>query len=138
MLSAVAAETAPVAGASLIDGRKTAGTARPVTTPIDPAMSVGSVVAPPPEQANEAVAAARKGVAAWSRTPAEIRARILERAADMLEQRHAHFIALLQREGGKTLDDALSEVREATDFCRSYAAAGTKLFAPPQPLPGPT
>ena len=34
----------------------------------------------------------------------------------------AHFIALLQREGGKTLDDALSEVREAADFCRYYAA----------------
>ena len=36
----------------------------------------------------------------------------------------AHFIALLQREGGKTLDDALSEVREAVDFCRYYAARG--------------
>src|SRR5258707_816421 len=138
MLSAVAAETAPVAGASLIDGRKTAGTARPVISPIDPAMSVGSGVDPTPEQANAAVAAARKGVAAWSRTPAEIRARILERAADMLEQRHAHFIALLQREGGKTLDDALSEVREATDFCRYYAAEGKKLFGAGETMPGPT
>ena len=59
---------------------------------------------------------------------AERRAEILERAADLLEQRRAHFIALLQREGGKTLDDALSEVREATDFCRYYAAEGRKLF----------
>ena len=50
----------------------------------------------------------------------------LERAADLLEQRAAHFIALLQREGGKTLDDAVSEVREATDFCRYYAAQGPK------------
>ncbi len=40
----------------------------------------------------------------------------------------AHFIALLQREGGKTLDDALSELREAADFCRYYAAQGRKLF----------
>ncbi|HEX9471809.1 MAG TPA: bifunctional proline dehydrogenase/L-glutamate gamma-semialdehyde dehydrogenase PutA, partial [Bradyrhizobium sp.] len=138
MLSAVAAQTAPVAAASLIDGRKTAGAARPVTSPIDPAMSVGSVVDPTPEQANEAVAAAREGFKTWSRTPAETRARVLERAADMLEQRHAHFIALLQREGGKTLDDALSEVREATDFCRYYAAEGKKLFGLGETMLGPT
>ena len=47
-----------------------------------------------------------------------------KQAADLLERRAARFIALLQREGGKTLDDALSEVREASDFCRYYAAQG--------------
>jgi RHH-type proline utilization regulon transcriptional repressor/proline dehydrogenase/delta 1-pyrroline-5-carboxylate dehydrogenase len=50
----------------------------------------------------------------------------------------AHFIALLQREGGKTLDDSLSEVREAVDFCRYYAAEGRKLFGDGQVMPGPT
>ena len=60
------------------------------------------------------------------------------RAADLLEQRTAHFIALLQREGGKTLDDALSEVREAVDFCRYYAAEGRKLFGADEAMPGPT
>ena len=74
----------------------------------------------------------------WSRTPAERRARILERAADLLERRRARFIALLQREGGKTLDDALSEVREAADFCRYYAAEGQKLFGAGEAMPGPT
>jgi RHH-type proline utilization regulon transcriptional repressor/proline dehydrogenase/delta 1-pyrroline-5-carboxylate dehydrogenase len=48
------------------------------------------------------------------------------------------LIALLQREGGKTLDDAISEVREATDFCRYYAAQGRDLFGIPQAMPGPT
>src|SRR5215207_445128 len=38
----------------------------------------------------------------------------------------------------KTLDDALSEVREAADFCRYYAAQGRKLFGEGTPLPGPT
>ena len=33
------------------------------------------------------------------------------------------MIALLQGEGGKTLDDALSELREAVDYCRYYAGA---------------
>jgi RHH-type transcriptional regulator, proline utilization regulon repressor / proline dehydrogenase / delta 1-pyrroline-5-carboxylate dehydrogenase len=44
----------------------------------------------------------------------------------------------LQREGGKTLDDAFSEVREAVDFCRYYAAEGRELFGHGKALPGPT
>jgi len=138
MLSATAAETAPVAAASLINGQTKAGAARQVVSPIDQTTIVGSVIDATPEHANEAVAAARKGFSYWSRTPAERRAEILEKAADLLEQRRAHFIALLQREGGKTLDDALSEVREAVDFCRYYAAQGRKLFGESETMPGPT
>jgi RHH-type proline utilization regulon transcriptional repressor/proline dehydrogenase/delta 1-pyrroline-5-carboxylate dehydrogenase len=84
------------------------------------------------------VAAAQAGFWKWDRTPADRRAAMLERAAGLLEQGRAHFIALLQSEGGKTLDDALSEVREATDFCRYYAAQGRKLFGEDEPMPGPT
>lgn len=91
-----------------------------------------------PEQANAAIAAARAGFAAWSRTPAATRAAALEQAAHLLESRAAHFIAALQREGGKTLDDALSELREAADFCRYYAAQGRKLFGSEVAMPGPT
>ena len=139
LLTAIAAETSPVAAAPLINGssRRRAQRGRSVS-PIDPAISVGSVVDPTPEHASEAVAAAREGFLAWSRTPAGRRAEILERAADLLEQRRAHFIALLQREGGKTLDDALSEVREAADFCRYYAAEGRRLFGAAETMPGPT
>ncbi|WNV11262.1 bifunctional proline dehydrogenase/L-glutamate gamma-semialdehyde dehydrogenase PutA [Tardiphaga sp. 709] len=90
------------------------------------------------EQANAAVTVARTGFASWSRTPAEDRAAILDHAADLLEQRRASFIALLQQEGDKTLDDALSEVREAIDFCRYYAAQGRRQFGTGQTMPGPT
>ncbi|MCP3414101.1 MULTISPECIES: bifunctional proline dehydrogenase/L-glutamate gamma-semialdehyde dehydrogenase PutA [Bradyrhizobium] len=90
------------------------------------------------EQANAAVAAARRGFKAWNATPATKRAAILDKAAELLEQRRAHFLALLQSEGGKTLDDALSEVREAIDFCRYYAALGQKLFGEGETMPGPT
>lgn len=91
-----------------------------------------------PDQANAAVIAARAGFTAWSRTAAAVRAAALEQAAHLLESRGAHFIALLQREGGKTLDDALSELREAADFCRYYAAEGRKLFGLDAAMPGPT
>ncbi len=89
-------------------------------------------------QAETAIAEARAGFRDWSRTAAAQRAETLERAADLLEQRKAHFIALLQREGGKTLDDCVSEVREAIDFCRYYAAQGRKLFGEGEEMPGPT
>lgn len=91
-----------------------------------------------PDQADTAITAARAGFAAWTRTPAAARAAALEQAAHLLESRGAHFIALLQREGGKTLDDALSELREAADFCRYYAAQGRKLFGVDAAMPGPT
>ncbi|HEV7410452.1 MAG TPA: bifunctional proline dehydrogenase/L-glutamate gamma-semialdehyde dehydrogenase PutA [Bradyrhizobium sp.] len=99
---------------------------------------VGAIVDATPEIARNAVIAARSGFRSWNQAPAEARASILERAANLLEQRLAHFIALLQREGGKTLDDSLSEVREAIDFCRYYAAEGRKLFGDGQLMPGPT
>jgi RHH-type proline utilization regulon transcriptional repressor/proline dehydrogenase/delta 1-pyrroline-5-carboxylate dehydrogenase len=136
--AAVAAETALITAAPLINGHARAGAARQVVSPIDQTTSVGSVIEATAEQANEAIAAARAGFESWSRTPAATRAEILGRAADLLEQRRAHFMALLQREGGKTLDDALSEVREASDFCRYYAAEGRKLFGEGEALPGPT
>jgi RHH-type transcriptional regulator, proline utilization regulon repressor / proline dehydrogenase / delta 1-pyrroline-5-carboxylate dehydrogenase len=91
-----------------------------------------------PQTAGDAVTAARAGFTSWSRTPVSVRASILERAADLLEQHAAHFIALLQREGGKTLDDSLSEVREAADLCRYYAAEGRRLFGEDKTMPGPT
>jgi RHH-type proline utilization regulon transcriptional repressor/proline dehydrogenase/delta 1-pyrroline-5-carboxylate dehydrogenase len=138
LLAAIAAETNSIVAAPLINGGMKAGTARQLVSPIDQTTSVGSVIDATPVQANEAIAAAREGFASWSRTPAATRAEILENAADLLEQRRAHFIALLQREGGKTLDDALSEVREASDFCRYYAAEGRKRFGEGETMPGPT
>jgi len=137
LLIDVARESGRVMAAPLIDGRAADGEKRPVRSPIDGA-AIGSVIEATPAQAAEAIARARTGFLAWSATPAHRRARMLEKAADLLEQRAARFIALLQCEGGKTLDDALSELREAADFCRYYAAQGQKLFGEGEAMPGPT
>jgi RHH-type transcriptional regulator, proline utilization regulon repressor / proline dehydrogenase / delta 1-pyrroline-5-carboxylate dehydrogenase len=138
LVAAIASDTAQVAASSLINGESAGGAARRVLSPIDGTMVVGGVIDATPAQANAAIAAARDGFGIWSRSSAEARAEILECAANLLDQRRAHFIALLQREGGKTLDDALSEVREATDFCRYYAAEGRGLFGHDKAMPGPT
>jgi RHH-type proline utilization regulon transcriptional repressor/proline dehydrogenase/delta 1-pyrroline-5-carboxylate dehydrogenase len=138
LVSAIETETTLVTAAPLINGQPTAGVARQLVSPIDQTTPIGTVIDATPESVHGAMIAARAGFKRWSRTPAGKRAEILEKAADVLEQRAAHFIALLQREGGKTLDDALSEVREAADFCRYYAAEGLKLFGEPETMPGPT
>jgi RHH-type proline utilization regulon transcriptional repressor/proline dehydrogenase/delta 1-pyrroline-5-carboxylate dehydrogenase len=101
-------------------------------------LDAGDMVDADAQAASNAIKAARAGFKSWSREPVQTRAEILEKAANLLEQRAAHFIALLQREGGKTLDDALSEVREAVDFCRYYAASGREHFGMGETMPGPT
>ena len=70
--------------------------------------------------------------------PAQERAAILERAADLIEGERAQLLALLAREAGKTLADGLGEVREAADFCRYYALIARHDFAHPVELAGPT
>jgi RHH-type proline utilization regulon transcriptional repressor/proline dehydrogenase/delta 1-pyrroline-5-carboxylate dehydrogenase len=120
----------------LIDGIAGSGTTRDVLSPSDRAR-VGEVTEADAATARKAVAAARAGFAAWNATPVEQRAGILERAGELLEASRGRLIALLQAEGGKTLDDALSEVREAVDYCRYYAAEARRMLAP-LPMPGPT
>src|SRR6266480_4769782 len=138
LVSAIPTQAKSVAAAPVIDGTTRAGTARQLVSPIDQKTVIGTVVDATPEHAIEAMSAARAGFPGWSRTDANARAKILERAATLLERRRAQFIALLQREGGKTVDDAVSEVREAVDFCRYYAAEGRKLFGEGETMPGPT
>ena len=84
-----------------------------------------------------AMTSAARAQKAWDRRPAAERAACLRRAADLLESRRGAFLALLVREAGKTLPDAVGEIREAADFCRYYAERGLELFGSPQELPGP-
>src|SRR5437763_5411731 len=120
----------------VLNGIAHSGPQRPVLSPIDGAI-IGEVREADPVTAVAALAAADAGFARWNATPVATRARCLERAADLFERHRARLIALMQVEGGKTLDDALAEVREAVDFCRYYAAEGRRAFAPVS-LPGPT
>ncbi len=53
---------------------------------------------------------------AWAATPVAERAAMLKRAAELYEENAAEFFALCAREAGKTLADAVAEVREAVRF----------------------
>ncbi len=136
LLAEVAAAPKYAKACPLIDGVAVAGRARSAVSPID-GKAIGVVEEGDAAIVAAAVAAARAGFAAWSATPVVERAAALGRAGDLIEQDRGPLIALLQSEGGKTLDDCVSEVREAADYCRYYASqARTTLI--PQPLPGPT
>jgi RHH-type proline utilization regulon transcriptional repressor/proline dehydrogenase/delta 1-pyrroline-5-carboxylate dehydrogenase len=124
-----AAEAAP-----LVDGVAAARHRAPVRSPIDGRV-VGVVREATTRSSGAAMAAAAAGFPAWAATPVEQRAAAL-RAADRLEKR-GRLLALLQNEGGKTLDDALAELREAVDYCRYYAAQA-RISLAPQAMPGPT
>jgi RHH-type proline utilization regulon transcriptional repressor/proline dehydrogenase/delta 1-pyrroline-5-carboxylate dehydrogenase len=122
--------------APLVDGAVLAGAKRDVFSPIDGKV-VGTVQEGDEAIVTSAMAAAQAGFAAWNGAGVEARAEALTRAGDLIEANRGRLIALLQSEGGKTLDDCVSEVREAADFCRYYAAQARATLAP-QALPGPT
>jgi RHH-type proline utilization regulon transcriptional repressor/proline dehydrogenase/delta 1-pyrroline-5-carboxylate dehydrogenase len=130
-LAALLGEIAPPARAEIF------GSGRPVVSPIDGATVVGQVREADEAAVANAMAAGQAGFASWAATPVAERAAALERAADEIEAQRGRLIWLLQTEGGKTLDDALAEIREAADFCRYYAAQARHLLGT-EVMPGPT
>jgi RHH-type proline utilization regulon transcriptional repressor/proline dehydrogenase/delta 1-pyrroline-5-carboxylate dehydrogenase len=123
--------------APIVDGHDGQGVAEPVVDPADQARVIGSVVRAVPADLARAFDLAERAQPSWGAQPVEARARTLERAAELLERDRDEFMALAVREAGKSIPDALAEVREAVDFCRYYAQQARRLMQP-QSLPGPT
>ena len=92
---------------------------------------------PPSAPAEELVTRALNGFTDWSRRSIEERAAVLDRLADLLERDRDMLMRIAVQEAGKTIPDALAEVREAVDFCRYYAAQARNRLQPIE-LPGPT
>ncbi len=108
-----------------------------IVSPVDGA-SLGTSHHLSAEAASALVAEAARHARAAEAVPALRRVEALRKAAQMMEAKEAELLAILAAEGGKTLDDAIAEVREAVDFLRFYAEEAMRLFAEPVPLPGPT
>ena len=89
----------------------------PLTNPADPADHPGTVAWASAADVESALAAATP----WA-APASERATILNRAADLYEAHFGEIFAIVAREAGKSLPDAVAELREAVDFLRYYAA----------------
>lgn len=87
---------------------------------------VGRVTDAAAEDVETALGAARP----WA-VPVAERAAILNRAADLYEENFGAIFTLLAREAGKTLADAVAELREAVDFLRYYGARAQAIPAAP-------
>jgi RHH-type proline utilization regulon transcriptional repressor/proline dehydrogenase/delta 1-pyrroline-5-carboxylate dehydrogenase len=128
----------PWSAAPIIDGTERPGAAEPVFDPSDRRGQVGTVIAAGPREIDRALGRAVFSAPSWDRTPAAERAAALERAADLYQNRMVELMALIIREGGRTIPAALAEIREAVDYLRYYALRARVDFAAPEPLPGPT
>ena len=110
----------------------------PSLNPAQPAEIIGLQARGRADDAEAALAAARRAQPAWAQKSADERARLIERTADLLEARRPELNALLILEAGKPWLEADGEVSEAIDFCRFYAAEARQLDRPvvTQAVPG--
>jgi RHH-type proline utilization regulon transcriptional repressor/proline dehydrogenase/delta 1-pyrroline-5-carboxylate dehydrogenase len=130
--------SAPLAAAPIVGGRARTGKRRTIVSPADLDRRVGAVAEADVTLVGEALSLAAGAQPAWDGTPAGTRAAILRDTASLLEREAARFIAICIAEAGKTVPDAIAEVREAVDFLRYYAARAEETFGRPLALPGPT
>lgn len=118
-------------------GGEGSGPRTEIRSPFDHGLLVGEVTETSPADLNAMLSRAAAAQGDWDAIGGEARARLLDRTADLFEEHREDFYSLCIREAGKTLPDAVLEVREAVDFLRYYAAEGRRLAKPVQ-LPGPT
>ncbi|MBP6019978.1 MAG: trifunctional transcriptional regulator/proline dehydrogenase/L-glutamate gamma-semialdehyde dehydrogenase [Burkholderiaceae bacterium] len=95
--------------------------AKVIRNPADYRDIVGYVITANDTEVKQALSAAVRSAPIWQATPVEERAQCLLRAAQLLEDEMQPLLGLIVREAGKSLPNAISEVREAVDFLRYYA-----------------
>jgi len=107
--------------APLVDGPLEAVGAVNVINPAQSADIVGQVTEATVADVDTALQAAANAFANWEGLGAAGRADIVARVGDLFEQHMAELMALAVREAGKSLPNAIAEIREAVDFLRYYA-----------------
>ncbi|MEM9171873.1 MAG: bifunctional proline dehydrogenase/L-glutamate gamma-semialdehyde dehydrogenase PutA [Pseudomonadota bacterium] len=122
----------------LIAGFKPSGEVHDSTNPADRSDVVGTVQFADDKSAKAALDCVAAAWPAWRLSAAAKRAEALRAAADLFETQRDELLALCIREAGKSIPDAIAELREAVDFLRYYAAQAESEFSEPTLLPGPT
>ncbi len=118
-----------IVAASIVGGRQEkTGNLMEIINPAASDEPVGTSDAANADLVDRAFTAAAAAFPAWNNTPAGRRAAILNKIADLYEEEASLLLSLCVHEAGKTLADAVAELREAVDFCRYYAALGEVQF----------
>ncbi|HXF81298.1 MAG TPA: aldehyde dehydrogenase family protein [bacterium] len=133
------ATVAPQVYRNYINGRWVESRSGQTMPSINPATgeTLGVVPASTPEDAQEAVAAARAAFDRWRKVPAPRRAEILFRAAEELQRRKEDLARLMTQEMGKVLPEARGDVQEAIDMTYFIAGEGRRLhgYTTPSEMP---
>ncbi|VUD68973.1 Bifunctional protein PutA [Thalassocella blandensis] len=109
----------------------------PISSPANTKILLGSVAEATPDDIENAVKTCRNAQRHWDQTPVEQRALFLENIAQRFEAHRDELLQLICKEAGRSLEDAISEYREAVDFCHYYAQLARQQFSP-QLLTSPT
>jgi RHH-type transcriptional regulator, proline utilization regulon repressor / proline dehydrogenase / delta 1-pyrroline-5-carboxylate dehydrogenase len=128
----------PWSAAPIVSGQPRTGQSVALANPADTSQHLGTCVVGDAAAVDAAIGAALRAQEEWDAAGGEQRASVLERAATLFEQQTPALVARCVREAGKTLPDAIGEVREAVDFLRYYAARARRDFSHETALPGPT
>jgi len=134
----VRARERPWRATAVVGGREVGGPEREIRNPSDRRETIGLVREADAALVPEAFGLAADAQPAWDSSGGAARAERLDAAGEALEAAMPELAGLIVREGGRTLADAVAEVREAVDACRYYAARARREFAAPERLPGPT
>lgn len=121
----------------IINGQLKTQQSTPLFSPINK-QAIGMLSPTAPQDIQQALLHASQAFGAWDKTDVKQRASVLHKAADLLQDNQVELIALAMVEAGKTVTDAISEIREAIDFCRYYAEQGIALMEQPQVFQGYT
>jgi RHH-type proline utilization regulon transcriptional repressor/proline dehydrogenase/delta 1-pyrroline-5-carboxylate dehydrogenase len=121
----------------IVGGQSVKGELSPVINPAS-GETAGLVASASAEEQDKAIELADSAQPLWDLRGAHYRAECLERAAELLEAQIPELMGVIVSEAGRTLEDALSEIREAIDFCRYYAQQARQNLTDPIKLPGPT
>lgn len=113
-----------------IDGKwrpSSSGKTIPVVNPASEAV-LGSVSHASLSDLDEALSAAEKGFAVWSKTPAFERYKLMRKAAELLRQRAPAVARILTAEQGKPFAEAEIETLGAADLIDWFAEEGRRTY----------
>lgn len=100
----------------------------PDINPANTDETVGLFQSSNPDDVNDACAAAAAAQKSWSELPATRRGEFLFKAAELLESRLSQLGEEMTREEGKTLPEAIGEVKRAINIFRYFGGEGSRQF----------
>lgn len=127
---------APITAAPIINGQVERGEDLPIYAPANGRI-VGHYNPARSRDVETAFSSANAAFKRWNKMDGQRRADILCSAADLMESKSEHLIAIMAQEAGKCFADGIAEVREAVDFLRYYAQEAERKFKSPKTLRGP-